>query len=162
VAGAAAGDAHDWLPLRARWEARLRRRLGDELWNVGYFEGGALDPRLTGCVVQIVSVATSVATGGPWPLELPATSELPSTSGPEAPLDVAGVRFRVQRLEDDGFVASEWDGLRQVRLSLRLGSRATLRAHARRGDGDEWAIRLYGLLEVLRDWTPEAYRGEKS
>jgi hypothetical protein len=142
VAGAAAGDAHDWEPLRQRWP-----RAQPDLWQVGYFQGGALDPRLAGCVVQMVSLPTSVAGQGPWPVELP-------DGGGRA----AVVRWRLQRLDDDGFVEAEWDGRDRAHLNLRLGSRATLRAHARRGDGEAWAIRLYQLLEVVRDWTPDHFQ----
>jgi hypothetical protein len=148
VAGAAAGDEHDWLPLRTAWETARRRRLPDALWWVEYVNGAALDPRLDACVVQIVAIERAVAGEGPWPMESP---------DDRRPLSV--VRFRVQRLDDDGFVQVAWDGSDGARLSFRLGSRSVLRAHARRGDGEAWAVRLYGLIEVLRDWTPAAYQG---
>jgi hypothetical protein len=125
----------------------MKRRLPDSVWWVDYLQGASLDERLTGCVVQIVGIERSIAGAGPWPIEAPPD---------ERPL--AAVRFRIQRLDDDGFVQSEWDGGPQARLSLRLGSRAALRSHARRDDTDSWAIRLYRLIEVLRDWTPTAYR----
>jgi hypothetical protein len=147
VPGAAAGDAHDWLALRQTWAARHRRPLPDARWWVDYLRGDALDPRLEGCVVQVVAVDRSLAGSGPWPIE-------PAVGG----RDLAVVRFRLQHLGDDGFVEAEWDGAQHVRLSLRLGSRATLRAHARRGDSDAWAVRLYRLIEVVRDWTPTPYQ----
>ena len=151
VAGAAPGDTHDWLPLRRRWAAARGRAVPDRLWWVGYVQGVGLDARLEGCVVQIVAVDRSVAGEGPWPIEVPDDGRR-----------MAVVRFRLQRLDDDGFVQSEWDGAEQARLSLRLGSRAALRAHARRGDGEAWAVRLYRLLEIVRDWTPARYQGSSS
>jgi hypothetical protein len=147
VAGAAHGDEHDWLPLRKHWDANFGRRLPDSAWWVDYLQGGTLDQRLNGCVVQIVGIDRSIAGEGPWPIEAPPDGR-----------PLAAVRFRIQRLDDDGFVQSAWDGGAHARLSLRLGSRAALRTHARRDDTDSWAIRLYRLIEVLRDWTPAAYQ----
>jgi hypothetical protein len=147
VAGAAASDEHDWQPLRQRWAGRTGSAGAEPEWWISYVRGDALDQRLDGSVVvQIVAVGRDVAGPGPWPAERPDDGR---------PLAI--VRLRLQRLDDDGFVEGEWDGGRRVRLSLRLGSRATLRAHARRGDSDAWAVRLYRLLEVLRDWTPPSY-----
>jgi hypothetical protein len=148
VAGAAPGDMHDWRTLRDAWSERRRRPLADDTWWVGYVQGAGLDERLTGCVVQLVGLERDVAGDGPWPLERP-----------DDGYPLAIVRIRLQRLDDDGFVEAEWDGAQRVRLRLRLGSRATLRAHARRNDGEAWAIRLYRLLEVVRDWTPPEYHG---
>jgi hypothetical protein len=147
VAGAAAGDLHDWLPLRRRWDERLGHPLADEVWWVNYVQGAALDPRLEGCVVQIVALDQAVAGEGPWPIEVS-----------EEGRHLAVARFRLQRLDDDGFVEGEWTGGSGVRVSLRLGSRDVLRAHARRQDGEAWAVRLYRLLEVIRDWTPSTYQ----
>jgi hypothetical protein len=148
VAGAAAGDEHDWLPLRATWETLRGQRLPDTVWWVEYLNGVALDPRLEACVVQIVAIDRAIAGNGPWPVESPDDGRL-----------LSAVRFRVQRLDDDGFVQVAWDGSDRARLSLRLGSRSVLRAHARRGDSGAWGVRLYRLMEVLRDWTPVAYQG---
>jgi hypothetical protein len=148
VAGAAAGDEHDWLPLRSAWEASRGQPLPDALWWVEYVNGAALDPRLAACVVQIVAIDRAVAGEGPWPVQSPDDGRLLSV-----------VRFRVQRLDDDGFVQVAWGGSDRAGLSLRLGSRRVLRAHARRGDGEAWGVRLYRLIEVLRDWTPSAYQG---
>ena len=148
VAGAAAGDEHDWLPLRAAWESERGQALPDAVWWVEYVNGDALDSRIEACVVQIVAIDRSVAGEGPWPVEAPDTERLLSV-----------VRLRIQRLDDDGFVQVAWDGSDRARLSLRLGSRSVLRAHARRGDGEAWGVRLYRLIEVLRDWTPVAYQG---
>jgi hypothetical protein len=147
VPGAAAGDTHDWLPLRRDWAAAHRQTVSDERWWVGYVQGTGLDPRLAGCMVQIVAVDRAVAGAGPWPVEVPDDGR-----------QMAGVRLRLQRLDDNGFVEARWDGGKRVRLSLRLGGRATLRSHARQGDSDAWAIRLYRLIEVVRDWTPSSYQ----
>ena len=98
-------------------------------------------------VVQIIGIDRSIAGEGPWPIEAPPDGR-----------PLAAVRFRIQRLDDDGFVQSFWDGGAHARLSLRLGTRAALRSHARRDDTDSWAIRLYRLIEVLRDWTPVGYQ----
>jgi hypothetical protein len=148
VPGAAAGDMHDWLALRQAWSTRLGQSLPDANWWVGYVPGDGLDDRLAGCVVQIVAIDPSFAGQGPWPAERPDDGR-----------PIAIVRMRLQRLDDDGFVEAEWDGAARARLRLRLGSRTTLRAHARRNDGEAWAIRLYRLLEVVRDWTPAEFQG---
>jgi hypothetical protein len=148
VAGAESGDMHDWRALREAWSDRSDKPVPEDAWWVGYVPGEGLDERLTGCVVQIVAVDPAVAGQGPWPAERPDDGR-----------PMASVRLRLQRLDDDGFVEAEWDGASRAWLRLRLGSRATLRAHARRNDGEAWAIRLYRLLEVVRDWTPAEFQG---
>jgi hypothetical protein len=148
VAGAAHGDTHDWVVVRRAWAARAAEPVSDAHWWVGYLQGDGFDERLAGCVVQIVALDPAVACGaGPWPFVAPEDGRL-----------LAAVRLRVQRLDDDGFVEAEWTGGAPATLRLRLGSRATLRAHARRDDGEAWAVRLYRLLEVVRDWTPAEFQ----
>src|SRR3712207_2947808 len=93
VPGATVGDAHDWLPLRRDWEAKHGRVLSEAGWWVGYVPGDRLNPRLAGCVVQIVAIDRAVAGRGPWPIETP-----------EDGRPMAGVRLRLQRLDDDGVV----------------------------------------------------------
>src|SRR5690242_19245292 len=97
VPGAAPGDEHDWLPLRKHWDVNFGRRLPDSAWWVDYLQGGTLDERLNACVVQIVGIERSVAGEGPWPIEAPPDGRA-----------LAAVRFRIQRLDDDGFVQSAW------------------------------------------------------